>query len=577
MMGALRKLIPRDVLQMKDVPAALGADSWAGATARQRAVAELRAEIVRPLAELVDQGASITSAARMLVARAAAGALDPSSAHALQQLGADGKSVPTLKRWISAYRREGRAGLIPRHTGRVRGDYGWELRAIALYNIPGKPGFADVAFNLRKEGFESATESRVKRYLKALPATLGDKSPYRIGPHLHRLTRRKFQKRSVDDLFVGEIYAGDGHTIDCYLADPKTGNPYRPELVCYIDIRSRYIAGWYFSEAESGTSTLMALSAAMLNHDHVPAWLYIDRGAGYRAKMLSDESVGWYQKFSIETINALPGNPHGKGWIERFFRTVRDKHDKFFYGGQVYCGDDMAEEVNRRLSDQLKAGKRRLPTVGEYLDSFRKFIDAYHGEPMDVMNGQAPNDLWPQLARVPVVTPAEAVMRPSKTPTVSRQMVVMDKRFYYHEALALYDGQKVEAEYDLNDDIYVTVRDLKGRFIAVAELAYTMGVLPHSRREEGLDRRLKGQEKRLERKLEEVRARRHGPITADEQLRGIAQLQEDAEAAAPASDPPALPDAAWIPALRPVSAAPSVADYEPEPKIDITTWKDPDS
>lgn len=569
-MGALHKLIPRDVLQMSDVPAALGADAWAGATARQRGVAELRAEIVRPLAELVEQGASITSAARMLVAREAAGALDPSCAHALQQLGAEGKSVPTLKRWISAYRRCGRAGLIPRHTGRVRGDYGWELRAIALYNIPGKPGFADVAFNLRKEGFESATESRVKRYLKALPATLGDKSPYRVGPHLHRLRRQKFQRRHTEDLLVGEIYAGDGHTIDCYLANPNTGNPYRPEMTVYIDIASRYIVGWFFSDAESGDSTMCALASAMLAHDHVPAWIYIDRGAGYRAKMLSDEAVGYYAKFDIETINALPGNPHGKGWIERLFRTVRDKHDKFFAGGQVYCGDDMAPEINRRITDEIKKGKRRLPPVNEYIESFCEFVKAYHREAMDVLKGRAPGDLWAQLERVTLETPADAVVRPSKTATVVRQTVRIDNRFYFADALALYDGKRVEVEYDMNSDVRVTVRDLDGRFITTAKLTNTIGVLPTSRREEGRDRRLKGQERRLERKLQEVRARRDDPITADEQVKQIEQLL-------PESGLDLLPETS----IGAPARLPSIADYEPAPgaeiTIDITTWKDPDS
>ncbi|MFI5447732.1 hypothetical protein [Polaromonas sp. UC242_47] len=100
-------------------------------------------------------------------------------------------------------------------------------------------------------------------------------------------------------------------------------------------------------------STLFALSQALRMHDHVPAWVYVDRGAGYRSKMLSDEVTGFYSRFDIGMISALPGNPHGKGWIERWFRTCRDKHDKFFAGGQVYCGDDMAPETNRRLSADL--------------------------------------------------------------------------------------------------------------------------------------------------------------------------------------------------------------------------------
>lgn len=411
-MSALK--LVKDVRHVANLPAALTADPWAAASEHRRKIAEARAALVAPLAELVKNGASRNNVAKLFIARVMADFNAPASAHALKVLGTVGASMATLKRWISAYITDGKAGLLPKHTGRVRQDYGWEVRAVALYNVPSKPGFADVAWNLRGEGHATATESRVKRYLKALPATLGDKSPARIGKHLHRLTRQKYQRRSVEELLVGEVYAGDGHTADCYVAHPNTGKPFRPELTAFIDIKARYLAGWYFTESESAVSTLYALSAAMMGYDHVPAWLYIDRGAGYRAKMLSDDATGWYAKFDIEVIGALPGNPHGKGWIERWFRTVRDKHDKHFAGGQVYCGDDMAPETNRRLSAELASGRRTLPSYYDYVASFRRFVEQYHNEPMDVLGGRTPAQLWAELTPISVGLEADAVMRPSQ-------------------------------------------------------------------------------------------------------------------------------------------------------------------
>lgn len=559
-MGALLRLV-RDVRHVSDLPAALGADPWAAATQPQRRVAEMRQVIVAPLAALVDAGASITHAAQLFHSQVGGGVLPPATVHALAVLASSADqggapSLATLKRWVSAYRRDGKAGLLPQHTGRVRRAYGWEQRAVALYNTPGKPGYADVAFKLRAEGLASASESRVKRYLKALPATLGENSPARVGRHLHRLTRQKFQRRSVEDLLVGEIYAGDGHTMDSYVAHPNTGGLYRPELTLFIDIKSRYIAGWFFSESETKESTLFALSAAMLQHDHVPAWLYIDRGAGYRAQLLSDLATGWYAKFDIDIIGALPGNPHGKGWVERFFRTVRDKFDKFFAGGEYYCGDDMAPEVNRRLSDEVKRGSRTLRTLHEYVAAFKAFIDAYHMQPMDCLGGRTPAQVWAELTPVAVGLGAEAVMRPRLQPTVARQTVRFHNRFYYHEALALYDGKKVVAEYDWLHDGKCWVYDLKGRFVCEARLVNTIGVLPTSRLDEGRDRRERGQVKRLERHLDEVRARRQDPITAETQARAIELLDQAAPAALPA--PPAPPP----------------DDDGPAPVIDITDWTD---
>ena len=551
------------VRQMSDLPAALGADPWAAATDAQRRVADMRAAVIAPLAALVQAGSSINNTARLFAAQCANGLLDPNTAHVLGVLGTDARSESTIKRWLGDYIRAGRVGLLTRHTGRVRKDYGWEVLATSLYSIPSKPGFAHVARQLRNRGHASATDSRVKRYLQQLPATLGANSPARVGKHLHRLTRQKYQRRHLDDVLVGEIYSGDGHTVDCYVAHPNTGKPFRPELTCFIDIKSRYIPGWYFTESESAHSTLFALSTAMLHHDHVPAWLYIDRGAGYRAKLLSDENTGWYGKFDIEVIGALPGNPHGKGWIERFFRTCRDHHDKFFADGQVYCGDDMAPEINRRLSADLASGKRTLPSLASYVESFAKFIGNYAHEPMDVLHGRTPAQLWAELVKVAVELGAEAVMRPSEQCTVARQTVRLHNRFYFHECLALYADHQVVVEYDLHDDRRVWVHDLKGRLICEAKRTKTIGVLPISRLEEQRDKREAGQLRRLQRKVAEVHGRRQDAITADDQARAIDAL---AQAALPA---PAGPQEA---AGGPEAAAPTP---KPQPKPQPTLPKAP--
>ena len=50
-------------------------------------------------------------------------------------------------------------------------------------------------------------QDRVKAFLKSLPATLGEHSPARVGKHLHKLKRQHFQRRHLNDVLVGEIYA----------------------------------------------------------------------------------------------------------------------------------------------------------------------------------------------------------------------------------------------------------------------------------------------------------------------------------------------------------------------------------
>jgi putative transposase len=518
-----RAIALKPLLVTSQLPAALNKDDvWQTATGNARAVAQYRFDLIRAGTSLVRDGASVNNVAALLHTRCKAGQLDAAQAAAVASLG-EAPSVPTLKRWLAAFKRQGKEGLLPKHTGRVRKEYGWELRSIALYNLPSKPAMSGVALKLRKEGFDTATDSRVAGFLRALPATVGENSPDRIGKHLHRLRRQSYQPRDASTLQVGEVYAGDGHTADCYVAHPNTGKPYRPELTAFIDIRSRYIPGWYLSDSESAVSTLFALSHAMQTYDHVPAWLYLDHGAGYRSRLLNDETTGFYQRFSMKVIGALPGNPHGKGWIERWFRTVRDHHDKFFAGGLVYCGNDMAGEINRRLSSDIDAGKRKLPSLENYHASLAHFIEEYNNTPMETLEGKTPAEVWKGLQQVAVSLPAEAIIRPRERRTVQRQMVELHKRMYYHAALSLYDGKKLSVEYDLHKDSSVWIYDQNDRFVCMATLVSTIGVLPESRLEEQRGKRLQGQLKRLEKKVDEAHARANDAITIDDQLNGLEQ------------------------------------------------------
>jgi putative transposase len=224
------------------LPATLHSDPWSAASAQHRQTAQWRHQLIAPAIALAEQGASINHAVQLLAKKIEVGALNPVQKQLIARLN-DSISIATLKRWMAAYQAQGKAGLLPKHEGRVRKDYGWEAKASALFNLPSKPGYSGVALKLRKEGFESATDSRVKRYLKSLPATFGENSPQRVGKHLHKLQRQIWQPRDRASLLVGEVYAGDGHTCDCYVAHPNTGRLYRPEMTAFIDIRSAYITG----------------------------------------------------------------------------------------------------------------------------------------------------------------------------------------------------------------------------------------------------------------------------------------------------------------------------------------------
>lgn len=505
------------------MPVVMADDPWESASESHKQIAMSRFTFITPMVDLISQGVSQKAAVNNIVNKLEI-ALEHNQSNALLntalELGKKGKlpSAPTIKRWLKDFFNEGKTGLLPQTKGRVRQTYGWEADAISLYNTTSKPAMADVAFTLRRLGFDDATDTRVRAYLKALPATLGTNSPMRLGKHYYRLNKMKHVERDKSALLVGEVYQGDGHTVDCYIAHPNTGKPYRPEMTAWIDVRSMYIVGWYLSDAESSISTLLSLSAALVQHDHVPAWLHIDNGSGFRSKMMSDESVGFYKNFDITTMFSIPGNPRGKGQIEGWFRTFRNQHDKFFNGGVDYCGHDQADETNRQITVHIEQGKRQLCSLAQYVDSIKAYVEAYNNEPQKGLNGKSPAQLWSTLEPVPLEIPQAAIIRPREKRIVRKQGISLHNRKYRNDELVHWLDKEVVVEYDLLNDEQVWLYTQDGRLICIAQLTHKVAYMPQSRLDEARIKREKGQQKRLQKKADEAAARSLPPVEADATL-----------------------------------------------------------
>lgn len=522
--------VVRQLMAHKNIMPAVNVDPWRLATAKQQEVALAREAFIRPVLEHIAKGGSMNVIVRNMLTKMEAMHASPTMQQLAGMLGKNGKTPKrsTIINWVNKHQELGVNGLLDQHTGRVRKERGWEALATQMYNIPSKPSYSAVAAKLREDhGHSDATDSAVRRYLKSLPATLGSNSPARVGKHYYHQNLGKFKCRDVSVLEVGEVYEGDGHTVDAYIAHPHHGGPYRPELTVWIDVRSRYIAGWYLSDAESSISTLLALSHALTSHDHVPAWVHIDNGSGYKSKMMSDKSTGFYARFDIQATFAIPGNSRGKGLVEHWFHTFRDHFDKFWNNGQDYCGHDMAQETNRRMNDMIKQGKRKLLSLDEYREGIERFIHTYNHRTTRTLDGQSPADLWQQLKPVHVELPDAAVIRPMQERMVRRCMVSLEGRQYEHRALALFDGQKVRVEYDLHDDSRVWILDQSGRMICDATLKTKVAWMPESRLEEARIKREQGRVNRLQKKIDIVRIEEASLIDHTDTLKQLEAWEAD--------------------------------------------------
>lgn len=475
-----------------------------------RAAAALRHKLVQPVVEANANGLAIRNAAQLVFANlksGRAGAEYSAIAARVRKL-----SAATLERWTREYLDGGLQALAPLHKGRVRKDYGWETRALAMFQQPTKPAFSTVAFWLRQEGYETATDDRVRRYLQALPSNLVETSPKRVGRHYYAQNIRPHHRRDLSTIAVGEVYVGDGHREDKYVQHPVTGKHFRPEIWVWLDMKSERVVGWWSGEDESAQMTLFSFSDAVRESDHVPVWAYTDPGSGVVNKIISDPVTGFFDRLGVTQRTSLPGNARGKGLVEGWFRWYEERSGKRF---ESFCGHCRTDDLLARLETKIRRGEITILSWQQYLDEVRRYIDEYNRTPKDALDGRSPDEVWAaELQRNPLHLPPEALLRPQREVTVRRWEVRLLNRYYRHADLAAYERRNVLVEYDLHDANQVWVRDHDQRLICAALL---VNQTPWARENVLADAREKSRKAKVarhQRAIDEIDARHRMPIAA---------------------------------------------------------------
>jgi transposase InsO family protein len=108
----------------------------------------------------------------------------------------------------------------------------------------------------------------------------------------------------------------------------EDGQIAKPWLTIVIDDYSRAIAGYFLGfDPPSSTRTALALRQAIWRKGHphwqlcgIPEVLYTDNGSDFKSKHIEQVAVD----LKIQLVFSTPGKPHGRGRIERFFRTVNE-------------------------------------------------------------------------------------------------------------------------------------------------------------------------------------------------------------------------------------------------------------
>jgi putative transposase len=244
-------------------------------------------------------------------------------------------SVPTLERWLYAYRRSGLAGLVPRaRSDRGRGrEIDPETRKL-LCDIRREHPSASVPLILRTLRADGRLNDKVKAgMVRRFYREQGlDKISQRDGKG--PTTRLKWQAERPDALWHGDVCHGPTLTI----AGRKT--PVR--IHALLDDASRYIVAFAVEQDEKEETMLRLLVRALRLHG-APDALYLDNGATYRGDALRLCCA----RLEVSLLHARPYDAQARGKMERFWRTLRES--VLDYLGEVATLDDIAARIQAFL------------------------------------------------------------------------------------------------------------------------------------------------------------------------------------------------------------------------------------
>ncbi|WP_437753953.1 DDE-type integrase/transposase/recombinase [Sorangium sp. So ce1389] len=222
-------------------------------------------------------------------------------------------SVPTLQRWLYAYRAAGLDGLRPQ----PRSDRGFaqqlpeELRALLL-DIRREHPYASVPLILKTlvdDGRLEAgkvSEPTVRRLYAAhglrRRAARAEGEPK---------TRLRWQAERPGALWHGDV---------CHVTGCTVGGKAMPiRIHGLLDDASRYVVALEAHTTEKEVDMLGMTVDALRRHGK-PDALYLDNGSTYRGDILKTACA----RLGITLLHAKPYDPEARGKMERFWRTLRE-------------------------------------------------------------------------------------------------------------------------------------------------------------------------------------------------------------------------------------------------------------
>lgn len=380
--------------------------------------------------------------------------------------------------------KEGNAGgyLVPGKREK-EGHNPLHIRAFLMFWCnPNKPSVSVVYRDgmvpyLTAQGLKPPSYSTVCAIENSLPVTV--KYRGRMTGSAYRALL-PYISRDVSMFKANDIWVGDGHSFKARVQSPIHGNAFVPEVTVIIDWVSRKVVGWSVALSESTIAVSDAFRDAQRRTRARPLIYYSDNGSGQTGKHIDQPITGTLSRQGIAHETGRPGNPQGRGVIERWWPTVLIPLAATY---PTFTGKKADKETVRKIGNEVarlqRAGESAplLPSFGQFLIDLEQAIEHYNTSHVhSELNGMTPNAAYeakldPDSIGAVSDAELEELWMPEEIRTPQRGVVSLFNNEYFLRDMVdeLAEGEQVRVRFDIHDASRVRVLRMNGTLLGVAE------------------------------------------------------------------------------------------------------------
>lgn len=327
-------------------------------------------------------------------------------------------SRESLDRWIRAWKAGGFEALLPtaRNLEPRTDSAVLELAAALKREVPARTAAQVGAILAAHAGDATAVPSArtLQRHFARLELTT---RPNGMAPRAFG----RFEAEAPNDRWTGDALHG-----------PTIGGR-KTYLFAFIDDHSRALVGYRWGHSEDTVRLEAALRAGLAARG-VPKVVYVDNGSAF----VSSQLLRALASLGIALTHSKPGQPAGRGKIERFFRTVREQF-------LVELGADSVP--------------RSVKNLGQLNELFAAWVESIYHRREHSETGQPPLERF-LICGAPVLpTPAqlhEAFLWSARRTVTKTATISLSGNSYEVDAALV--GRRVEVVFDPFDLTRLEVR-----------------------------------------------------------------------------------------------------------------------